>query len=119
MIININPSVSVKVTVTFEDPKWVATVERTDAHGSATARVEFAAEPSEAEVQAFVTEHYDSLKFVTPAQATALKGQEALKRLLEKRQHQNAIASRLNQPGGKQKASGKANKQQDRHRGVR
>ncbi len=121
MIIEINPSVNVNVTVQFEDPKWVAMVERSDAQRVATARVEFDSEPSEAELRDYIVKNYESLQFSAPvdARTPTQKGQDALKRLLEQKQHQTAIAARLNQQGGRLKQSQMQSKHKDKRRGIR
>jgi hypothetical protein len=121
MFIDINPSLKLKATVVFEDPRWVGIIERTDAQGIAEARVIFDSEPSEAELQDYVTKNYESLEFSKPV-SPAVKAQEAMKRLLEQRKQQSGFGMKKHgQQGGhvQQKASQVPMKNKDRHRGVR
>jgi Protein of unknown function (DUF2992) len=121
MFININPDLKLKVTVHAEDPNWVAVVERTTDEGISEARATFDTEPSEAELQDYVTKNYETLEFSKPI-SPAQKAQEAMKRLLEQRkqQQQGPFGSRQ-QPGQSmhQKSSMAQTKHKDKRRGIR
>jgi hypothetical protein len=54
---------TIKATIFFEKCYWLGTFERTDKEGYSVARHIFGSEPSNAEVYAFVLNHYRELKF--------------------------------------------------------
>lgn len=68
MIIEVQPTVYVKVTVLFEDPFWVGVVERTDEQGYQVARVVFGSEPTPPELYDHMLKHYGTLQFTAPSQ---------------------------------------------------
>ena len=57
---------TIAFTVFFEDPFWVGICERSSGGTYSCAKVTFGAEPSEAEVWAFVLERYGALIFSVP-----------------------------------------------------
>ena len=57
---------TIAFTVFFEDPFWVGVCERYTGGAYSCAKVTFGAEPSEAEVWAFVLERYGALIFSAP-----------------------------------------------------
>jgi hypothetical protein len=59
-------SVSCQLTVLFEDPFWIGLAERRDETGYAVARIVFGAEPTDAELYAFVQQQYATLSFSQP-----------------------------------------------------
>lgn len=54
---------TIKATIYFEKRFWAGTFERTDKEGYAVAKHIFGGEPSDAEVQEFVLNHYHELNF--------------------------------------------------------
>ena len=62
---------TIAFTVFFEDPFWVGVCERSSGGTYSCAKVTFGAEPSEAEVWAFMLERYDTLTFSTPTASDA------------------------------------------------
>ncbi len=58
--------ISIACTVFFEDPFWVGVWERTDGRSFCVAKATFGAQPSDAEVLAFVLERYYTLMFSKP-----------------------------------------------------
>lgn len=61
-------SISTTFRVVFDDPFWVGIFERTTEKGLQVAKVTFGAEPSNAELQAYLLENYDRLKFSEPVE---------------------------------------------------
>jgi hypothetical protein len=55
--------ITIKATIFFERKYWVGTFERVGKEGYAVARHIFGAEPVDAEVYAFVLDHYHELNF--------------------------------------------------------
>jgi Protein of unknown function (DUF2992) len=58
--------IRILATIFLDKRFWVATFERTDKEGFAVAKHIFGAEPTDAEVYAFILEHYHELKFGEP-----------------------------------------------------
>ena len=77
--------VELKFTVFFEEPFWVALVERTDEAGYAVARHVFGAEPAAPEIYTFSLQHYAGLVF-----SPALPGEAPAQSLNFKRQQREA-----------------------------
>jgi len=67
MIIEVQPTVYVKVTVLFEDPFWVGVVERNDEQGYQVARVVFGSEPTPPELYDHMLKYYGTFQFTTPS----------------------------------------------------
>ena len=55
-----------KLTVYFDDPFWVGVVERTDGAKLSVCRITFGAEPTDAEIYAFILRCFDQLRFSPP-----------------------------------------------------
>ena len=79
-------------TVFFEDPFWVGVCERYIGGAYSCAKVTFGAEPSEAEVWAFVLERFGSLAFSEPVSGTQ-KPQTAANPKRMQRQAARAVAA--------------------------
>ncbi len=119
MIIEVQPSVHVKVTVLYEEPFWVGVVERTDERGYQVTRVVFGSEPTPAELYEYMRKAYGTLEFSTPTQTDlpeykrpnfkraqreakrtaaerglATKAQEAMRQELESRKQERQDGSR-------------------------
>lgn len=58
-----------KLTIFFDEPFWVGVFEELDGDKLSACKVVFGAEPTDAEVYAFVLKHYDHLRFSTPIKA--------------------------------------------------
>lgn len=65
-------SVTVKLTVYFDDPFWIGVVERFQGDRLAVAKVTFGAEPKDYEVRDHVLKSYHRLRF-SPAVAAAVR----------------------------------------------
>lgn len=61
--------VSVACTVFFEDPFWVGVWERADDKAYCAAKATFGAQPSDAQVWAFVLDRYGELTFSEPVRS--------------------------------------------------
>ena len=55
-----------KLTVFFEEPFFVGVFEKTDSGELSVCKVTFGAEPTDAEIYAFILRHYNKLKFSPP-----------------------------------------------------
>ena len=64
--------VSMKISVFFEGPFWVGTVERFCGGRLEVARVVFGPEPKDYQVYAYFLKHYDGLRF-SPAVEAAVR----------------------------------------------
>ncbi|MEA4927927.1 MAG: YjdF family protein [Candidatus Limiplasma sp.] len=62
-------TVSVQLTVYFDDPFWVGVFTRQEDESLTAARMVFGAEPKDYEVYASVLEHYAELRFSPPVAA--------------------------------------------------
>ncbi|MBQ3418081.1 MAG: YjdF family protein [Ruminococcus sp.] len=69
-----------KLTVYFEDPFWVGVFERTDGGKLSVCKVTFGAEPTDAEIYAFVLSCGDRLKFSSPIKTQQKQKADNLKR---------------------------------------
>lgn len=58
-----------KLTIFFEEPFWVGVFERVDGKRYSVAKVTFGAEPTDAQVEAFILRHYNTLPFTQAIQA--------------------------------------------------
>ncbi|MBQ6381117.1 MAG: YjdF family protein [Clostridia bacterium] len=58
-----------KLTVFFEEPFWVGIFERSDGKHYSVAKVTFGAEPSDAQIEAFILKHYNTLPFTRALKA--------------------------------------------------
>ena len=58
-----------KLTIFFDEPFWVGVFEELDGDKLSACKVVFGAEPTDAEVYAFILKHYDHLRFSTPIKA--------------------------------------------------
>ena len=83
---------TIAFTVFFEDPFWVGVCERYTGDAYSCAKVTFGAEPSEAEVWAFVLERFGSLAFSKPVPGTQ-KPQTAANPKRMQRQAARAVAA--------------------------
>ena len=54
-----------KLTVYFEEPFWVGIFERSDGKKYSVCKVTFGAEPTDAQIEAFIIKHYSTLRFTT------------------------------------------------------
>ena len=68
------------LTVFFEEPFWVGVFERTVGGKLSVCKVTFGAEPTDAEIWAFVLKHFDCLKFSKPVKTTQKKKADNPKR---------------------------------------
>ena len=82
---------TIAFTVFFEDPVWVGICERSSGGTYSCAKVTFGAEPSEAEVWAFVLERFGGLGFSKPVPAV-FKPQTATNPKRMQRQAARAVA---------------------------
>ena len=55
-----------KLTVFFDDPFWVGVFEELDGNRLSVCRVVFGAEPTDAEIFAFILRHFNLLRFSPP-----------------------------------------------------
>ncbi len=61
-----------KLTVYFENPFWIGIFERIENEKMSVCKVTFGAEPKDYEIQEFILNNYDSLRF-SPAVTTVVK----------------------------------------------
>ena len=55
-----------KFTVFFDDPFWVGVFERMEGNKLSVCKMTFGAEPTDAQIYAFLMSHYNKLKFSRP-----------------------------------------------------
>ena len=55
-----------KLTVFFDDPFWVGILERIEGDKLSVCKVTFGAEPTDAQIYAFLLSHYNKLQFSRP-----------------------------------------------------
>lgn len=55
-----------KLTVYFDEPFWVGVFEELDGNSLSVCRVVFGAEPTDAEIFAFILRHFNHLRFSPP-----------------------------------------------------
>ncbi|MED9970910.1 MAG: YjdF family protein [Ruminococcus sp.] len=60
------PSTEAKLTIYFEEPFWVGVFEELDGDKISVCRVVFGAEPTDAEIYAFILRYFNHLQFSTP-----------------------------------------------------
>ena len=60
------PSTESKLTVYFDEPFWVGVFEESDGKKLSVCRVVFGAEPTDAEIFAFILRHFNHLRFSSP-----------------------------------------------------
>ena len=58
-----------KLTIYFEEPFWAGVFERIDNGKLSVCKVTFGAEPTDAQIYAFVLRHFDHLRFSEPVKA--------------------------------------------------
>lgn len=58
-----------KLTVFFDDPFWVGIFEELDGGRLSVCKVTFGAEPTDAEIYAFILKHFSSLRYTPPVKA--------------------------------------------------
>ena len=73
-------SLSISLTVFFEDPFWVGVFERLDEGGLSACKVTFGAEPKDYEVRDYVLSHYHELVFSPAVEAGARRAADSPKR---------------------------------------
>lgn len=60
------PSTEAKLTVYFDEPFWVGVFEELDGKDLSVCRVVFGAEPTDAEIYAFILKYFNHLRFSPP-----------------------------------------------------
>ena len=78
-------TISGKLTVLFEEPFWVGIFERLDGNRLSVCKVTFGAEPTDAEIYAFLLSRYNKLQF-----SRAIKTEQKQKADNPKRRLKNA-----------------------------
>ena len=58
-----------KLTVFFDEPFWVGVFEELDGKRLSVCRVVFGAEPTDAEIYAFILKYFNHLRFSPPVKA--------------------------------------------------
>ena len=74
-------SITVALTVFFEEPFWVGIFERITEGRLSVCRITFGPEPKDYEVQAFILKNYDRLQFSPAVAADAVKVKHNPKRV--------------------------------------
>ncbi|HTY07994.1 MAG TPA: YjdF family protein [Candidatus Edwardsbacteria bacterium] len=135
--------VDTKVTVLFEEPFWIALVERRTEGRLEVARIIFGAEPSDREVHEHLLKNYRTLRFTRPveshdmssdhinpkrmqriirrelsAKGIGTKAQQALKLEQESRKQEKIVVTRAQRDAERiRKFQLKQAKRKDKHRG--
>ena len=82
------------LTVTFEDPFWIAVYERTYFDSYEVCKITFGSEPKDYEVYEFLLKNWHKLKFSPPIQAEV-----SIERKLNPKRMQREIQSQLQDKG--------------------
>lgn len=131
-----------KLTVFFEEPFFVGVFEKTDGKRLSVCKVTFGAEPTDAEIYAFILRYYNRLKFTKPVKASikqkadnpkrrsraarkqlekvgiGTKSQQALKKQYEENKLERKQQSREQREAEKQRLFElKQQKRKEKHRG--
>lgn len=61
--------IKTKLTVYFDEPFWAGVFERTDSGRLSACKITFGAEPTDAQIYAFILAHYNKLTFSPPVKA--------------------------------------------------
>ena len=61
--------IKTKLTVYFNEPFWAEVFERTDSGRLSVCKITFGAEPTDAQIYAFILAHYNKLAFSPPVKA--------------------------------------------------
>ena len=103
-----------KLTVCFDPPFWVCFYERGDAQSQEVCRVVFGAEPTDAQVYAYLLENWRRLEFSPP-----VKGTLAAKGTANPKRRQREIKKSLRTPGAGTKAQQALKLQQEAGKAAR
>jgi len=71
-----------KFTVLFDDPFWVGILERIEGDKLSVCKVTFGAEPTDAQIYAFLLSHYNKLQFSRPIKTEQKQKADSPKRRL-------------------------------------
>ena len=116
-----------KLTVFFDDPFWVGILERIEGDKLSVCKVTFGAEPTDAQIYAFLLSHYNKLQFSRPIKTEQKQKADNPKRRLKnakKMLENNGIGTKSQQALKKQyeemkierKTSGKEQREAERER---
>ena len=116
-----------RLTVFFEDPFWVGVWERQDGGMLSVCKVTFGAEPTDAQLYAFLLSHYATLTFSRPIKAeqshkadNPKRRQRAAKRQLEAigvgTKSQQALQRQREEQKDEHRAAGRERKEAERER---
>lgn len=136
------PSTESKLTVYFDEPFWVGVFEELDGNSLSVCRVVFGAEPTDAEIFAFILRHFNHLRFSPPVKTeikqkadnpkrrqrnahkqlessgVGTKSQQALKKQYEENKLERKQHSREQKEAEKQRLFElKQQKRKEKHRG--
>lgn len=98
-------------TVYFEDPFWVGMIQRFDGNRLSVCKVTFGAEPTDAEIYAFLLKHFNDLQFTKPIKAEEKKRADSPKRRMrnaKKMLDQKGVGTKSQQALKKQYEESKA-----------
>ena len=93
-------SITVKMTVFFEDPFWIGVFEHLSDGKVAACKVTFGTEPKDYEVYAFILKNYDQLRFspaVETAQKQAARNPKRIQRQVRKQMQETGIGTKSQQ----------------------
>ena len=116
-----------KLTVFFDEPFWVGILERIEGDKLSVCKVTFGAEPTDAQIYAFLLSHYNKLQFSRPIKTEQKQKADNPKRRLKnakKMLENNGIGTKSQQALKKQyeemkierKTSGKEQREAERER---
>jgi len=82
-----------KITVLFDDPYWVAIIERVENCQLEAARIVFGPEPKDYEVYEYILSHYRTLSFSPPVETDKVESKRNTNPKRVQRQIRNQMAS--------------------------
>lgn len=116
-----------KFTVFFDDPFWIGIFERIESNKLSVCKITFGAEPTDAEIYAFLLSHYNKLKFSRPIKTEQKQKADNPKRrirnakkMLENKgigtKSQQALKKQYEEMKTERKASGKEQREAEKQR---
>ncbi len=116
-----------KLTVFFDDPFWVGILERIEGDKLSVCKVTFGAEPTDAQIYAFLLSHYNKLQFSRPIKTEQKQKADNPKRRLKNAKKmlenkgigtksQQALKKQYEEMKIERKTSGKEQREAERER---